>query len=76
LQELADHDESFQQFGLRLAREHRAALGDAPLLAERRSVFATEARASLDAQAAVEAAEKGDFDAYLQARLARQSRFR
>jgi glutamate--cysteine ligase len=76
LQELADHDESFQQFGLRLAREHRAALGHVPLLAERRGIFETEARASLDAQSAVEAAEKGDFDAYLQARLARQSQFR
>jgi glutamate--cysteine ligase len=75
LDELAGHDESFQQFGLRLAREHRAALAEAPLPAERRAVFETEARASLEVQSAIEASEQGSFDEYLQVRLARQSQF-
>jgi glutamate--cysteine ligase len=75
LQELDERGESFQQFGLRLAGEHRAALERAPLPPERRAVFASEARASLEVQAAIEAAEEGGFDDYLQARLARQSGF-
>ena len=75
LHDLGEHDESFQQFGLRLAREHRAALARTPLPAERRAVFESEARASLEVQSAIEASEKGGFDEYLQARLTRQSRF-
>jgi gamma-glutamylcysteine synthetase len=67
--------ESFQQFGLRLAREHRAALAREPLPPERRGMFQSEALASLEMQAAIEAAEKGGFDEYLAARLEGQSRF-
>jgi len=73
LQELGERGESFQEFGSRLAGEHRAALGRTPLPPERRAVFENEARASLEVQAAIETAERGSFDDYLQARLARQS---
>jgi glutamate--cysteine ligase len=75
LHELEVRGESFQQFGLRVAQEHRAALARAPLSRERQAIFATEAQASLELQAAIEASEKGSFADYLQERLARQSRF-
>jgi glutamate--cysteine ligase len=75
LEELAAHGESFQQLGLRLAQEHRAALARAPLPPERRGIFETEALASLEMQAAIEATERGSFEEYLAARLERQSRF-
>ena len=75
LEELAARGESFQQFGLRLAREHRAALAREPLPPERRGLFQTEVLASLEMQAAIEAAERGGFDEYLAARLEGQSRF-
>ncbi|MCC7461307.1 MAG: glutamate--cysteine ligase [Gammaproteobacteria bacterium] len=72
---LAAHGESFQQYGLRLAPEHRAALAHEPLSPERRGEFESEARTSLEAQQAIEVAEQGGFDDYLAARLERQSRF-
>ncbi len=75
LQVLQERRESFQQYGLRQAREHRAALAREPLGPERRGIFETEGLASLEMQAAIEAAEKGSFAQYLAARLERQSRF-
>jgi glutamate--cysteine ligase len=74
LQQLETRGESFQQFGLRLAHEHREALARAPLPAVRRAVFESEALASLQMQAAIEAAERGSVADYLAARLERQSR--
>jgi glutamate--cysteine ligase len=74
LAEMAGSGESFQEYGLRLAREHRAALAKTPLTPGHRAIFASEARASLEVQAAIEASEKGTFDDYLEARLERQTR--
>jgi glutamate--cysteine ligase len=75
LQDLEERGESFQQFGLQRAAAHYAALARAPLSPERRAIFQTEARASLEVQGAIEASERGSFDDYLLARLERQSRF-
>lgn len=57
------------------ARLPRAALAREPPPPERRGMFQSEALASLEMQAAIEAAEKGGFDEYLAARLEGQSRF-
>jgi glutamate--cysteine ligase len=69
--ELDAHGESFEALALRVSRAHRdRLLGEALQDPARRQQFEAEAQASLQEQAAIEAAERGSFDDYLAAYLA------
>ena len=65
LADMRAHGESFFRFAERMSDTHRRHFLAAPLPAATEAEFAAEARASLERQAAIEAADKLSFDEYL-----------
>ena len=56
----------FFHYALNRAREHKAYFNALePLSAEKQAAFETEARASIERQADIEASDKIDFETYL-----------
>ncbi len=71
LREMRENGESFAQLALRVSRSHKDCLLGAPLRKPARiGEFEAEAAASLEQQAAIEAAQRGSFEEYLAAYLA------
>jgi glutamate--cysteine ligase len=70
LSELRLREESFQQLALRVSRAHRDEVLAHPVGAERLRQFEYEAQESLAEQDALEAGQRGSFEAYLAAYLA------
>jgi glutamate--cysteine ligase len=67
LQELTSTDESFFDLALRMSKTHKDYFLDLyPPNEERLAEFATQAQESLQRQAAIEAADKGTFEQYLE----------
>ncbi|PWG64642.1 glutamate--cysteine ligase [Spiribacter halobius] len=66
LAEMQDRGEEFVQFALRVSRAHAAAFRRRELPEDLRQRLAAEARASLEAQREIEAADTLPFEAYLQ----------
>jgi glutamate--cysteine ligase len=67
MQELTSTDESFFDLALRMSKTHKDYFLDLyPPNEERLAEFATQAQESLQRQAAIEAADKGTFEQYLE----------
>jgi len=65
LADMRAHGESFFRFAERMSETHRRHFLDTPLPAEQEVDLAAQAKASLEKQAAIEAADKLSFDEYL-----------
>ena len=65
LSDMRDRGEGFYEFANRMSREHQRWFNRVPLAEERRHFFEEAARASLERQAAIEAADDVPFDEYL-----------
>ncbi len=65
LADLADFGESYFNFAMHKSREHAQGFADNPLSAERQQYFNDCARQSVEKQAAIEAADKTDFETFL-----------
>jgi glutamate--cysteine ligase len=65
LRELHENEESFAQLALRVSRAHKQALVTGQQNRSRVAEFEAEAAASLEQQAAIEAAQRGSFEQYL-----------
>ena len=71
LRELEQHGQSFEDFSLRISREHRAyCLAEIRPEATRRAEFESEVQESLEELASLESAQRGSFEDYLAAYLA------
>jgi glutamate--cysteine ligase len=71
LRELEQRGESFENFSLRISREHRAyCLREVRPTAARLQEFEAQVQQSVDELAAVESAQRGSFEDYLAAYLA------
>ena len=66
IREMREQGEGFFEFALRRSRAFHEAYRERPLTDERRALFEDEARRSAEARAAVEAADEGSFDEFLE----------
>jgi glutamate--cysteine ligase len=73
LAEMRTRGEGFHAFARRQSQAHRDFFLARPLAPERRAEFEAVARQSLERQQAIEAADDGDLDAYIEAYFAQQA---
>lgn len=72
LAEMREHGEGFHAFARRQSLNHRDFFLSRPLAPQRRAEFEAMARESLQRQQAIEAADDGDLDAYIERYSAHQ----
>jgi glutamate--cysteine ligase len=73
LAEMREHGEGFHAFARRQSLKHRDFFLSRPLAPQRRAEFEAMARDSLERQQAIEAADDGDLDSYIQSYFTQQA---